>query len=45
MFWTKPNGTKIETNDSDETIAYCKSLGWKPAVKPKKTKRTSPSKE
>lgn len=29
MKWIKPNGTEIETNDSEETIAYCESLGWK----------------
>ena len=27
--WTKPNGTKMETNDMKATIAYCKSLDWK----------------
>jgi len=29
MKWIKPSGLKIETTDSDETIDYCKSLGWK----------------
>lgn len=29
MIFVKPNGTEIETNDHPETIAYCKSLGWK----------------
>lgn len=43
MKWIKENGTKIETNDSDETFAYCISLGWKEAkpskaVEPKKIK-------
>lgn len=28
MKWIKPNGNKIETNDLDDTIAYCVSLGW-----------------
>jgi len=40
MKWIKPSGLKIETTDSDETIDYCKSLGWKedkPEIKkPKK---------
>lgn len=27
--WTKPSGLKIETNDMDTTVEYCKSLGWK----------------
>ncbi len=26
--WKKPNGTIIETNDRDETIAHCESLSW-----------------
>ena len=29
MIWIKPSGVEIETNDSEETIKYCKSLGWK----------------
>jgi len=29
MKWVKPSGLKIETTDSEETIEYCKSLGWK----------------
>jgi hypothetical protein len=28
MKWVKPNGTKIETNDTAEVLAYAKSLGW-----------------
>lgn len=28
MKWKKPSGMEIETNDMDETIEYCKSLGW-----------------
>lgn len=27
--WTKPSGLKIQTNDMDETVEYCKSLDWK----------------
>lgn len=27
--WVKPSGLKIQTNDKDETVEYCKSLGWK----------------
>lgn len=26
--WKKPNGSEIETNDMDATIAYCESLDW-----------------
>lgn len=29
MKWIKPSGIEIETNDKEETIEYCKSLGWK----------------
>ena len=36
MKWLRPSGTEIETNDSEETIEYCKSLGWKPAEKKKR---------
>lgn len=35
MKWVKPSGVEIETNDREETIEYCKSLGWK-EVKAKK---------
>jgi len=36
MKWIKPNGTEIETRDTEEVIAYCESLGWKNAdAKPK----------
>lgn len=31
MKWIKPSGLEIETNDLDETIDYCESLGWKEA--------------
>ena len=30
MKWVKPSGVEIETNDREETIEYCESLGWKP---------------
>lgn len=33
MKWIKPSGIEIETNDLEETIKYCKSLGWKSAKK------------
>jgi len=38
--WVKPSGQEIETNDKEETIEYCESLGWerakkKPGPKPK----------
>jgi len=36
MKWVKPNDNEIETNDDDETIKYCESLGWKPAEKRKR---------
>lgn len=29
MFWIKPSGLEIETNDLKATVKYCKSLGWK----------------
>jgi hypothetical protein len=29
MKWVKPSGLKIETTEFEETIEYCKSLGWK----------------
>lgn len=29
MIWIKPNGIEIETDDSQATIEYAKSLGWK----------------
>ena len=28
--WLRPSGTEIETNESESTIDYCLSLGWKP---------------
>jgi hypothetical protein len=43
MKWIKPNGTEIETNDREETIEYCKSLGWKDAAE--KKPRGRPRKE
>jgi len=38
--WVKPSGLKIETNDKDETVEYCESLGWKKSNgrKPKENK-------
>jgi hypothetical protein len=39
MKWIKPSGLKITTNDLEETIEYCKSLGWKedkPEIKKEK---------
>lgn len=29
MKWIRPSGLEIETNDLEETVKYCKSLGWK----------------
>jgi hypothetical protein len=42
MKWIKPSGLEIETNDSEETIKYCKSLGWK---EPKEIKKEEIKKE
>lgn len=38
--WVKPNGKEIEINDTQDTIDYAKSLGWKEkkAEQPKKNK-------
>ena len=41
IHWIKPSGVEIETNDSDETIAYCESLGWKPMT----TRQADPAPE
>lgn len=35
--WKRPSGSTIETNDSSETVAYAKSLGWE-EIKPLSTK-------
>lgn len=41
MKWLKPSGKEIETNDFDETIKFCKSLGWEIVEdKPKRKRRT-----
>ena len=29
MKWVKPNGTEIETRDTEEIREYALSLGWK----------------
>ena len=42
MKWVKPNGTEIETRDTEEIVAYCKSLGWK---EKKTARRGRPRKE
>ena len=42
--WEKPSGLKIETNDMDETVDYCKSLGWK-QISGKKPKDEAPVKK
>jgi hypothetical protein len=44
MKWTKPSGVEVETNDSEETIEYCKSLGWKETKKEEPKKKTTKSK-
>lgn len=41
MIWIKPNGTEIETRDTEEIREYLSSLGWKekkPRGRPKKVK-------
>ena len=38
MKWIKPSGIEIETNNLEETLKYCVSLGWKDASAPKKEK-------
>jgi hypothetical protein len=38
IYWSKTNGQIIKTNDRPESIAYCESLGWKLADKPKEEK-------
>ena len=41
MKWTKPNGTEIETRDTEEIRAYLTSLGYqdkKPRGRPKRVK-------
>ena len=42
MKWVKDNGTEIETRDTEEIVAYCKSLGWK---EKKAAQRGRPRKE
>jgi len=37
--WTKPSGVEIQTNDREETIEYCESLGWKREGEKKKAGR------
>lgn len=32
--WIKPSGVKVETNEMEETIDYCVSLGWEPYLEP-----------
>jgi hypothetical protein len=39
MKWVKPNGTEIETLDTEEIIAYCESIGWERADASKKPRR------
>jgi hypothetical protein len=45
MKWIRSSGSEIETNDLEETIKHCESLGWKrkgakeePKEEPKKKK-------
>lgn len=26
--WKRPSGTTVSTSDDEETLNYCKSLGW-----------------
>lgn len=39
--WKRPSGTVIETNDREETIEYCVSLGWEPIRPAPKKKRAT----
>lgn len=43
--WEKPNGNEIETNDREETVEYCKSLGWVKAGEKRKPGRPPKEKE
>ena len=38
--WRKKDGTEIETNEREETIAMAKELGWKRAKKEKEPEKT-----
>lgn len=38
--WVKPNGNTIEINDTSASVSKAKQLGWKPAEKPKRKRRT-----
>ena len=29
IVWERPSGTTITTNNSEATVDYCESLGWK----------------
>jgi len=37
--WIKPSGVEIQTNDREETIKYCESLGWEREGEKKKPGR------
>lgn len=43
--WIRPSGTEIETNDTEDVIDYCISLGWKPAESEKKPARKKAKKK
>ena len=48
MIWIKPSGVEVKTNDREETIEYCISLGWKEKseeiIKPVSKKKSSKKK-
>lgn len=39
--WIRPSGEEIETNDSNATVDYCVSLGWRPAERKQAKKKVS----
>jgi len=45
MIFIKDNGDEIETNDRPETIAHCKSIGWKEKKKAGRPKEEKKEKE
>jgi hypothetical protein len=44
MKWIRPSGSEIETNDLEETIKHCESLGWKRKEKEEPKKKKSEKK-
>lgn len=44
MKWKKPSGLEQVTNDSQDTIDYCRSLGWEEINPIKKETKKEPVK-